>query len=651
MSALRVATRKSPLALIQAREVMDRLPGAIFETLPLDSPGDRDKERSLLAGAPEDFFTRDLDLALLEGRADAAVHSAKDLPYPLPEGLVLAALTDCLDSRDALASRDKRKLDELPAGAKVGVSSASRRKEIGALRPDLEFVSIRGTIGERLSKIDDGEIDALVVAACALKRLGLENRIAEPLPFQTHPLQGHLAVMVKRGRPELLALFAPIDARRKFGRVFLLGAGPGSGDLITLRAKKILGMCDAVVHDALLDQALLDGVTDELFDAGKRAGSHSMKQGEICALLYLLASEGKNVARLQGGDPSIFGRSAEEIRYLGERLVPVEIVPGVTAATAAAADTLVSLTQRGVSPGATFLTAHSASEGESIPLKASTLVYYMGANRLASLSERLLSEGWAQETPCLLVRNAGLPDESAEKRALEDLGASLLPSPLVVTVGKAVRDYRTPPRVLYTGIEVTHIHREVPAKLVHVPFISVRALPNRPPWGEVRADAVFIASRSAARFFFARYLECDADILAMGAETARAIASLGRAVNHVSPFPESEAAAEWLKSLSYASVLYPCSSLSDNALHRLPNVRALRLYETVPTVPTVQPKPDLGGYDGVFFSSPSTVRAFFAHYGELPPHLAAWAQGKHTANELAKNGVEDGRIIDVSTLP
>lgn len=644
---IRIATRRSPLALIQAKEVMDRLPGMTYELIEIDSFGDKNKELSLLEGAPDDIFTRELDEALLEGRADVAVHSAKDLPYPLPEGLLLAALTDCLDSRDALVSRDGVTLSALPDGAKIGVSSAARRSQIAALRPDLAFVSIRGTIAERLAKIDAGEVDAAVVAACALKRLGWDGRIAEYLPFEAHPLQGRLAVTVKRGYPEALKLFAPMDNRRKLGQVFLIGAGPGSADLITVRAKKILSMCDAVVHDDLLDQALLDDLPAARYYAGKRSGNHAMEQAEINALLFRLASEGKNVARLKGGDPFVFGRGGEELRYLAERLIRVQIVPGVTSAFAAASDGEVPLTERGVSSGFALYTAHGMKDG-ALPVRPDTDVYYMGSSRYAEIAAALRNDGLAEDKPVLVTRNAGLPDSAAERLTLGTLKECTLASPVVITVGAVASSYRTPSSVLYTGLEITHVHREVPARLVHVPFIAVKPRENLPPWEEVRAEAVFFASRSAARFFIARYPDFRADPIAMGADTARVIEAFGRSVKHISPFPESGAAAEWLGGLPYRSVLYPCSSLSDNAVHLLQRVRTLELYDTVPTR---NPKPELAGFDGVFFSSASTVRAFFGHYGNFPPHLAAWAQGKHTASEIIKNGVDDGRIIDVSALP
>jgi hydroxymethylbilane synthase len=238
VNPLRVLSRSSPLAKVQVEEAFaalreywlegagsaQKLPFPTFDVHYLTSYGDRNKSISLLDGsAPGDLFTRELDESLLRGQADFAVHSAKDLNLPQSEGLVVLALLPARDPSDSLACQ--RKLgkigfpDGLPRGARVGTSSPLRRSELLRLRPDLEIVPIRGTIEERLALVDSGQIDALIVATCALERLGLHDRISTVLPFETHPLQGHLAVTGLAQRGELRALWAPLDVRRNWGRV------------------------------------------------------------------------------------------------------------------------------------------------------------------------------------------------------------------------------------------------------------------------------------------------------------------------------------------------------------------------------------------------------------------------------------------------
>ena len=224
---IKVISRNSPLALLQVGELAALFPELRFEVEEISSYGDRHKDISLMAtGIAEDFFTRELDSAVLDGTADIAVHSAKDLPYPLPEGIELYCLTEASDKSDSLVSRCGTKLSDLPPGSRIGTSSSMRKAELLRLRPDIEVVSIRGTIEERIAQVDSGHVDALIVATCALQRLGLAHRAAERLPFKTHPLQGHLAVTGRCGRPELKARFGRHDMRRAFGRVTLVGFGP-----------------------------------------------------------------------------------------------------------------------------------------------------------------------------------------------------------------------------------------------------------------------------------------------------------------------------------------------------------------------------------------------------------------------------------------
>ncbi|MFH1367677.1 MAG: hydroxymethylbilane synthase, partial [Elusimicrobiota bacterium] len=179
---LRIITRESNLALEQVKEVIRHFSDIDFEIISRRSYGDKHKEVSLMPDVPGDFFTRELDRMLLDGEGDAAVHSAKDLSVPLTAGLSLIALLKADDRSDCLVSRNNLTLKNLLKGARVGASFEARKKQLLGLRPDLKIIPVRGTIEERLALVDNGRIDALVVAACALKRLGLESRISEILP-------------------------------------------------------------------------------------------------------------------------------------------------------------------------------------------------------------------------------------------------------------------------------------------------------------------------------------------------------------------------------------------------------------------------------------------------------------------------------------
>ena len=208
-NTVRIVARSSKLSQLQVQEVMNRLPDVPYQLKIQQSFGDKHQKISLLNGeAPDDMFTRELDQALLKGEADIAIHSAKDLPERLNGGLEVIALYEAFDKTDSLVSRNHLSLAQLPAGSKIGTSSPLRRKELMALRPDVEIVGIRGCIEDRVQQVRNGEVDAAIVATCALKRLGMEDEITEVLPFATHPMQGRLAITARKGREDLKTLFA-----------------------------------------------------------------------------------------------------------------------------------------------------------------------------------------------------------------------------------------------------------------------------------------------------------------------------------------------------------------------------------------------------------------------------------------------------------
>ncbi len=206
---IRVIARSSKLSRLQVKEVFDKFPDTPYNIVYTESFGDKHLDVSLLNGeAPDDMFTRELDYALITGDADIAVHSAKDLPVHLNPELEVIALYEAFDKTDSLVSKDNIKLMDLPAGSTVGTSSPLRKKGISELRPDLKIVGIRGCIEERVQQVREGKIDCAIVATCALKRLGMENEIAEILPFPTHEMQGRLAITAKKGREDLKAIFS-----------------------------------------------------------------------------------------------------------------------------------------------------------------------------------------------------------------------------------------------------------------------------------------------------------------------------------------------------------------------------------------------------------------------------------------------------------
>jgi len=211
---IKLGTRSSPLALKQVEEIKKRMEKVNFEVIEIATKGDKDKTTPLHEFEGSDFFTHEIERALIEGRIDAALHSAKDLETELPEELTLAAVTASIDPFDSLVSVGGVTLDKLPSGSRVGTSSQSRKDAIKRFRPDLIVKDIRGNVDERIKKLDKGEYEAIIVANAALIRLGLESRVSQVLPFsvvKSHPLQGKLAVQVRKKREDLINLFEVID--------------------------------------------------------------------------------------------------------------------------------------------------------------------------------------------------------------------------------------------------------------------------------------------------------------------------------------------------------------------------------------------------------------------------------------------------------
>jgi hydroxymethylbilane synthase len=217
-STLRIATRKSALALWQAEHVATLLrglyPELTVELAPMTTRGDEVQDRPLAAIGGKGLFLKELEVAMLEGRAELAVHSLKDVPAHLEPGFVLPAILPRADAADAFVSNHYATLAELPAGARVGTSSLRRQAQMRALRPDVELLDLRGNVGTRLAKLDAGAYDAIVLACAGLARLGLASRIRSRLAapqWLPAPGQAAIAIEARSDDPATLGLLAALD--------------------------------------------------------------------------------------------------------------------------------------------------------------------------------------------------------------------------------------------------------------------------------------------------------------------------------------------------------------------------------------------------------------------------------------------------------
>lgn len=230
------------------------------------------------------------------------------------------------------------------------------------------------------------------------------------------------------------------------GKVYLVGAGPGDPELLTVKALRLLRTADAVLHDDLVAPEILGFVAAkaQVHNVGKRCGKKNIQQEEINFLMIALADSGLSVVRLKSGDPLIFGRAGEEIESLRRAQIPYEIVPGITSALGAAAAAEIPLTHRRASSALVFVTAHQASESEAVKWNklvnsGATLVIYMPGPNYSGIAGKLTAAGVRGETPCAIVSRATTRLQQTHRTSVAELArAPHLPAPTLLIVGEVV---------------------------------------------------------------------------------------------------------------------------------------------------------------------------------------------------------------------
>lgn len=699
---IRVIARGSRLSRLQVEEAFKNFPELAYEIKYLESYGDKNQQISLLNGeAPADIFTRELDDAIRQRDADIAIHSAKDLPYPLPEDMEVIALFPAFDTTDSLVSRDHKKLAELPAGSIIGTSSPLRKKGLNELRPDLTIKGIRGCIEDRVQQVKDGKYDAAIVATCALKRLGMEDEIAEVLPFPTHPLQGFLAITALKesaanrnaggtkvpadlqsdvkqaiSSQALKQAFASKSILDKQGSVSLVGFGPGDPDLLTIKAAKTIDAADIIFYDDLIDDSYLTDKKAEKIYVGKRAGYHHKEQADINRLLLEAAREGKNVVRLKGGDPMIFAHGSEEIEFLESNLIQVNVIPGITTASALAASQKISLTHRDFSSSVALVSGHTP---QPVTPDAETLVYYMGAKQLQAIATQLIDEeGWAFNTPVLLTYNVSRQDEQTFETTLWELRNGEkkdLPTPLIALIGNVAglkhhqaSDIKP---TLYTGTLPNIEKRNT--DYTYTPLIEINnssifslkdALYDEENYEYYKGKGlawddddekkpkyvVFTSQHSISST-----IECIPELLdeqenyifiSIGDTTTEALHNAG--IKDVIQVEEDNrfGIIKWFEkekekydeaNARYEDIIYPHSSLSPEdiplALQELGfSVKSFVAYKNV--MPEHPRLVNLNHFKRIVFTSPSTIDNFIELYGKLPEDSEFITRGPITQKHL-----------------
>lgn len=301
LATLRIATRKSALALWQAEHVAGLLriayPDLRVELVPLTTRGDEILDKPLATIGGKGLFLKELEVAMLEGHADLAVHSLKDVPSSLEPGFTLPAILPRADAADAFVSNDYANLAALPNGARVGTSSLRRQAQLRAVRPDLELLDLRGNVGTRLQKLDAGHYEAILLACAGLERLGLHDRIRSRLAAPTWlpaPGQAAIAIEARSDQPAILEALAVLDdadtrlavtAERTMNHV--LGGSctvpVGAWCMVTERGLHLRGMVGEVSSGRLLIAEATDA-GDDAVKLGNEVAQALLAQGAAAFL-------------------------------------------------------------------------------------------------------------------------------------------------------------------------------------------------------------------------------------------------------------------------------------------------------------------------------------------------------------------------------
>lgn len=550
---IRLGTRKSKLAMAQTMMVAEALreaePGIQVEIVPVVTTGDKILDRSLTEFGGKGVFISEFEEGILEGRFDAAVHSAKDMPMELLEGLEVAAVLPRTDAEDVFVTVKGREITNQP----MVVGTGSLRRQLQIMEQKAAVCKlIRGNVDTRLGKLYDGQYDAIILAAAGLKRLGLfaDGRFEfEYLPTNAFtPAGGQAIIAIEAANnsefadvfakinhePSALALKTeryvleclgagcneavgvysyledgklviqllketkaglvrrevvgePSDYQRLVqklikkpdqGMVYLVGAGPGDPELLTLKGKRLLSQAEVLVYDRLASPEFLNMVPEmcEKIYVGKVPGNHSMVQEEINQVLVRYGRMGKTVVRLKGGDPFVFGRGGEEIIELEKYGIPYEVVSGVTSPIAALAHAGIPITHRGIGQSFHVITGHTAikSKGSGVlgteedtltdgfaeyAKLPGTLVFLMGLENLDRIVDRLIKNGKDPKTPSAIVTDGTLPSMRCVRSTLESLPQAAkehgLKAPGIIVIGPVAEFEMTAKKNLaFSGLTV-----------------------------------------------------------------------------------------------------------------------------------------------------------------------------------------------------
>lgn len=774
-NVIRIGSRRSALALIQTdmvkQKIEEAFPQARVEVVTFSTKGDELLDRPLPSFGGKGVFTRELEEALLEERIDLAVHSAKDMPTKLPQGLSVGAVLRRGTPKDVIVTRDGTKLSDLTPGSVVGTGSLRRELQVKEINPLVKIRPIRGNVQTRLRKLSDGQYDAVVLAAAGLERLGLtgseeyhyeylDTSICLPAAGQAilaaECRTGHLKEVLERIhdraaavslsaeraylaaigggcnapaaaysylvgdvlRMEVMfaadgrhmrrvsgerktgydtkaaeALGAELALRVRQGKVWLAGAGPGDKALATKRCLDCVRRADAVVYDSLATDSLLSEAPlgAELIYAGKRASRHHLRQDETNALLIRLAREGKNVVRLKGGDPFIFGRGGEEAQALVRAGIEFEIVPGVSSCYGAPAYAGIPVTHRDHASSFHVITGHEGSHKEkqvlnyaALAKEEGTLVFLMGLKNIENIADSLIQNGKDPHTPAAVIQEGTTARQRVAAGTLATIAAEAshagIRPPAVTVVGDVASLREQIPwfgrgalsgcRVLVTATErmadrLCKVLEEEGAEALNFGLIYTEPLESKMLAQALKniRDYTWLVFTSAngVELFFDRLIAAGQDVRSLagcrfaviGEGTRQALAAHGILADFVpSSYSSRDLAREWIPKLNALDqvLLLRAREASGELSGALKKegiyYHDIALYRTAADTRRAEELSRIlknGDADYVTFCSASAVRAFVSMAGDTDISAKAVCIGPVTAKAAREAGLTVAR--------
>ncbi len=674
---LNVATRESELSVTQTEQLLVYLKGIIpaidYNVKKFTTTGDRNQKKDL-RDSEDNFFTKDIDDAVIAGVVDFGIHSAKDCPYPAPSGLDWFWAPIFEDQRDVIVARKNTHLADLPENPVIGVSSDRREKFSVKRFPNGRIKSIRGDIKSRISQLDGGAYDVIIIALAAIKRLGIEDRITEIIPLNElmpPDAQGKLCISFRKNDKHF------IELRKLFNPpVIFASAGIGSIGNLTIAVKDALKECEVCLYDSLINPKIFDYIHCDatLINVGKRNNSHPHPQESITNLIAYYARTNQKVVRLKGGDSTIFGRLDEEINLLENLQIPYRILAGISSFQSISASNGLLLTKRGENQGFTVFTAVNKDKKivDIAKLKPYDLplVIYMGIKAIRKLIANLLTnEDISKAMPVAIIFGADSIDEIIVIGTVENIVDKVkevktsLPGLIVIgqcvtNIGRNKYNILSNHKVLLTGSKAitTKAKREIVrygGMAIELPLIKqIPCLQLKNIFKKIEDESwLIITSPSAARILISQMKTEKIDfrkiphLAVCGSQTENEFIKSGIYPEIV---PKDKFSAEELKK-EILNVIpknvkifrlrsdLATTDLSDFLRQNKYKVNDCVLYNTKSVVVSELPK-----FDSVFFASNSAVVTFINNFGveKLEDKLVI-AIGKPTQRTLNKAGIKN----------